>query len=179
MLGRKIGNTGVNLKPETRNSKLQPQAGFTFRKMHHGEERDVCHLIHRSFEHSVATACTKRGQRNFKKYADPEEIARRVRTDHFVLLALSGGDIVGMIEMRNHRHVSLLFVDPEFQGRGVGGELFEKAVESCRSTYPALAVVTVNSSPNALRAYERMGFTVTGREQNINGVRSVPMEKVL
>jgi GNAT superfamily N-acetyltransferase len=147
--------------------------------MRSGEERDVCHLIHRSFDHSVAPACTKRGQRNFKKYADPEEMTRRVLADHFVLLALADGDIVGMIEMRSHRHVSLLFVGPEFQGRGIGGELLGKAVELCRSTDPHLGGVTVNSSPNALKAYERMGFTATGREQDINGVRSIPMEKVL
>jgi GNAT superfamily N-acetyltransferase len=147
--------------------------------MRHGEERDVCHLIHRSFDHSVAPACTKRGQRNFKKYADPEEMVRRVRTEHMVLLALSGDDIVGMVEMRNGRHVSLLFVDPEFQGRGVGGELLERALDSCRTADPHLKTVTVNSSPNALAAYERMGFVATGPQQGINGIRSVPMEKVV
>jgi GNAT superfamily N-acetyltransferase len=147
--------------------------------MRHGEEKDVCHLIHRSFDHSVAPACTKRGQRSFKKYADPEEMTRRVRADHFVLLALADADIVGMIEIRSHRHVSLLFVGPEFQGRGIGGELLGKAIELCSSADPHLGGVTVNSSLNALGAYERMGFTAIGREQDINGVRSVPMEKVL
>jgi GNAT superfamily N-acetyltransferase len=153
--------------------------GLIFRTMRDGEEGDVCHLIYRSFDHSVAPSCTKKGQRNFRKYADPEETARRAHSGHFILLALSGDDIVGMIEMRNWRHVSLLFVDPEFQGKGIGGKLLEKAVETCRLTDPALGSVTVNSSPNALRAYERMGFAAIGREQDINGVRSVPMEKML
>ena len=158
---------------------LQPMAGLTFRIMRHGEEGDVCDLVHRSFDRSVASAYTKRGQHNFREYADPEEMSRRMKADHFVLLAFAGGDIVGMIEMRCHRHVSLLFVEPEFQGKGIGGELLGKALESCRSTDPQLREVTVNSSLNALRAYERMGFAAIGREQDINGVRSVPMKKVL
>jgi GNAT superfamily N-acetyltransferase len=100
-------------------------------------------------------------------------------TDHFVLLALAGGDIAGMVEIRRHRHVSLLFVSPGFQGKGVGGLLLEKAVELCRKTDPQLREMTVNSSPNALRAYERMGFAPTGGEQVICGVRFIPMKKVL
>ena len=103
----------------------------------------------------------------------------RVNSDHFVLLALADGDIVGMIEMRRHCHVSLLFVGPELQGKGIGGELLGIAVELCRTKDPQLRKVTVNSSPNALGAYARMGFAATGGEQNINGVRFIPMKKIL
>ena len=91
----------------------------------------------------------------------------------------STGDVVGMIEMRRNRHVSLLFVEQEFQGKGVGGELLGRALELCRRTDSQIREVTVNSSPNAVKAYERMGFQSTGGEQNISGVRSVPMVKVL
>ena len=152
---------------------------FNFRLMRPGEEGDVCRLVHASFDHSVADEYTKKGRRNFRKYADPEEMARRVQADHFVLLALKDGDVVGMLEMRNHCHVSLLFVDPGFQGGGVGRELLGKAIKLCRSADLHLKAVTVNSSPNALTAYERMGFSAIGREQDIGGVRSVPMEKIL
>lgn len=152
---------------------------LTFRTMSDGEEKDVCHLVHSSFDHSVAAEYKKKGRRNFMKYADPEEMARRVQADHFILLALKDSDIVGMIEMRNHCHVSLLFIDSAFQGMGVGGELLGRALEFCRTADPHLKAVTVNSSPNALPAYERMGFKATGSEQDIGGVRSVPMEKIL
>jgi len=152
---------------------------LTFRLMRHGEERAVCEMVHRVFDDSVAALYSKRGDRSFKKYCDPEEMSHRVHTDHFVLLSLADGFIVGMIEMRRHRHISLLFVDPEFQGRGVGWELLQKAVELCRLTDPLLRELTVNSSPNALGAYERMGFVSIGGEQVISGVRFVPMKKML
>jgi len=158
---------------------LQPMAGLTYRLMRDGEERAVCDLIHRVFDISVAPLYTKKGQLNFKEYADHKEMSARINSDHFVLLALTEGSIVGMIEMRRHRHVSLLFIGPEFQGKGIGGELFGKAVDLCRSITPQLKEVTVNSSPNALEAYERMGFAPTGGEQVIYGVRFIPMKKKL
>ena len=170
---------GSDSKPETRNSKPQPQAGLTYRFMREGEEGVVCDFVNRIFDLSVAPLYSKKGQKNFKKYVDPEEMSARVHARHFVLLALADDEITGMIEMRRHRHVSLLFVEQEFQGKGLGGEILGLAVEICLSNSSPLREVTVNSSPNAVKAYERMGFQITGEEQNINGVRSVPMVKVL
>ena len=84
-----------------------------------------------------------------------------------------------MIEMRHHRHISLLFVEPGCQGRGLGRGLLERAVEEARKANPGLREMTVNSSPNAIVAYERMGFESTGPQQDINGVRFIPMKKTL
>jgi GNAT superfamily N-acetyltransferase len=168
-----------NSKPETQNPNPQPLAGLAIRFMHDGEERAVCDMVRRVFDLSVAPLYSEKGQRSFKDYADPEEMSARIDSDHFVLLAMTGGEIVGMIEIRRHRHVSLLFIAPEFQGKGIGGLLLGKAVDLCLITDPQLREMTVNSSPNALRAYERMGFAPTGGEQVICGVRFIPMKKVL
>ena len=170
---------GEHSKPETRGSKLQPPADLTFRFMRDGEERAVCALVHRVFNVSVAPLYTKKGLLNFREYAAPEEMSRRVQVDHFVLLAMIGGDMVGMIEVRRHDHISLLFVEREQQGKGIGRDLLGLAVKFCLTSKPQLKEVTVNSSPNAIDAYERMGFKPTGEEQSISGVRSVPMVKVL
>ncbi|MDT8365170.1 MAG: GNAT family N-acetyltransferase [bacterium] len=151
----------------------------TYRLMHPGEERTVCEMVHRVFDLSIAPLYSKKGQQNFKKYVDPEEMSARTHAHHFVLLALADGVMIGMIEMRRHRHVSLFFVESEFQGKGVARELLKKAVKFCRSTDPKLREFTVNSSPNALGAYQRLGFTATGEENTISGVRYIPMKKVL
>jgi hypothetical protein len=36
---------------------------------------------------------------------------------------------------------------------------------------------TVNSSPNAVSAYEHLGFHIIGVEQCIRGIRSIPMRR--
>lgn len=119
-----------------------------------------------------------RGRRSFMEYAAPAKMAARAREDHFVLLALTKDRIAGILEMRNGAHVSLLFVEPEFQGRGVGGTLLKKAVAICRASGQSGGDVTVNASPNARGAYEKMGFKATGPYQTIGGVRSVPMKRI-
>jgi GNAT superfamily N-acetyltransferase len=182
-----MGEAGKDTKPETQNSKHsfdrlragQPPTELTFRFMLDGEESDVCGLVHRAFSRSVAPLYTKKGAHNFEKYADPGEMHRRVNSDHVVLVALAGGDLAGMIELRRNSHISLLFVEPKYQGKGIGSDLLGLAIKICRTEIPGLKVVTVNSSPNAVRAYESMGFKSTGVEQSINGVRSVPMDKEL
>jgi hypothetical protein len=37
---------------------------------------------------------------------------------------------------------------------------------------------TVSSSSNAVSAYERLGFRITGSEQCIHGIRFVPMQRI-
>jgi GNAT superfamily N-acetyltransferase len=150
-------------------------AKYSYQLMSADEAADVCRFVNGVFESSVAPLYTKRGLRNFREYADSEAMSQRARSDHFVLLAVENGRIAGMIEMRDHKHVSLLFVEPDRQGRGLGKQLLQKALEVCRSAEPDIQEITVNSSPNAVSAYERMGFEATGREQTINGVRSTPM----
>ena len=36
---------------------------------------------------------------------------------------------------------------------------------------------TVSSSPNAVSAYERLGFRITSSEQCVHGIRFVPMQR--
>ena len=147
--------------------------------MRSGEEQDVCDLVRRVFNHAVAPLYNRKGLLNFYKYADPEEMSHRVQGDHFILLALAGDDIAGMIELRRYSHISLLFVEQEHQGRGIGRDLIKLAAQFCLTRNPRLKEVTVNSSPNAVKAYEGMGFKPSGVEQTISGVRSIPMKKVL
>lgn len=151
------------------------EENYTYRLMSTDEAADVCHFVKSVFDLSVAPLHTKRGRRKFREYADPEALSLRISSDHFVLLAVEDDKIAGMIEMRRHNHVSLLFVEPDLQGRGLGRELLRRALEICRSDDPDLCEITVNSSPNAVGAYERMGFETTGSEQTINGIRATPM----
>jgi len=141
-----------------------------------GEVEDVCRFVNNVFDRSVAAHCSEKGRRSFREYADPEAMSHRIRTDHFVLLGEEDGRLSGMIEVRGHRHVSLLFVDLQQQGRGLGHALLQRAVEICQAEDPNVREITVNSSPNAVEIYERMGFDAIGREQSIKGVRSTPMK---
>jgi len=77
--------------------------------------------------------------------------------------------------MRGHHHVSLLFVAPEFQRRGIAKELLRQALQICRANAPGLSEISVNSSSYAAPIYEKLGFRRAGERQVRNGIGFIPM----
>jgi ribosomal protein S18 acetylase RimI-like enzyme len=151
-----------------------------YRFMEPNEETGVCNLVIRVFKEFIAHQYSQEGVREFLKYVQPELLMRRSQTNHFVLLATTQDKIVGMIEIRNNRHVSLLFVDKRFQQRGIGRELLRRSLKICKleislKRSPELQEVSVNSSPNSIQIYERIGFRQKGSEQVKNGIRFTQM----
>lgn len=145
------------------------------RPMKAGEEAEVCGLVKRCFDEFVGHEYEPEGREEFYKYANASALAVRQQLDHFVLVAETGDEIVGMIEMRGGDHLAMLFVDGKAQRQGVARELFRQALEICRARNPEMATITVNSSRYAVSAYEAMGFACTGPEQTTNGITFVPM----
>jgi GNAT superfamily N-acetyltransferase len=68
----------------------------------------------------------------------------------------------------------MLFVRPSHQRSGIGRGLLEAAITLAGDPDCGL---TVNSSPNAVSAYQHMGFQVTDSEQCVHGIRFVPMHR--
>jgi predicted GNAT family N-acyltransferase len=158
---------------------MHPQAihrTVIYRAMKAGEERDVCRLVARVFADFVAVLYSPQGVREFLAYAaDFDQLRERLQAKHFVLVAETQGRIVGAIEVRNCDHISLFFVDGEFQRKGIGNGLWRRALVDCLASKPEVVKVTVHSSPNATEAYQKLGFKVEGPEQTENGIRFVPM----
>ena len=145
----------------------------TYRYMRPGEERRICDLIHRVFDHSVAGDFSEDGVHEFNEYARADKLAQRVQRGELVLVAELDGELAGVIEMRNDEHVAMLFVEP--RGGGLGQGLFERALGICRDRRPNLSSVSVHSSRYAVPFYERLGFRMCGPETIENGIVYIPM----
>ena len=89
-------------------------------------------------------------------------------------LAEVGNQLVGLVGTRDNTHLHHLFVAEAFQRQGLGRRLWEHAAAECRKAGNP-GVFTVNSSKNAVAAYERFGFSVAGPVQNVDDVLFVPM----
>ncbi len=139
------------------------------------DEPAVCHLVASVFMQHIAPLYDPEGVTEFLQYASPHETTRRLHHDHAMLLAERHDRIVGVIELRDHDHISLLFVDTAYQRQGIAHELVRRALALCLQHKPDLNTLTVFASPNAVPAYERFGFHVTQPEQVRNGIRYVPM----
>ncbi len=143
--------------------------------MRPGEESEVCDLVKRVFDEFVAPDYSQEGIDEFFRYSQPDALAQRSQNNHFVLLAVAEVRSVGMLEMRDYKHVSMLFVEAAFQRRGISRALLWQALDEGRKHKPNLSQVTVHAAPNSVRIYERLGFRAVNSEQLVNGMRFVPM----
>lgn len=135
----------------------------------------MCLLARAVFNECVAPLYSQEGVDEFYGYVDPDFMSTRAMTNHVTLLAEVGDRPVGMIELRDFNHVSLLFVAKEAHRRGIARLLLKEAVTLCRLNNPDLFDVSVHSSPNAIEAYERLGFEAEGPEKSEHGIRYIPM----
>jgi GNAT superfamily N-acetyltransferase len=135
----------------------------------------VSKLLARVFNEFIAPEYSSQGIQAFHRYIQPTELLARQQKHHFALICVARDRIVGVIEVRNCNHISLLFVAPEFQRRGIAKELFRRALQICLSRKPFLLQISVNSSAYAVPIYEKLGFRQTGEKQIINGIGFIPM----
>ena len=73
---------------------------------------------------------------------------------------------------KEHHHIGLLFVDKDYQHKGIGRKLILHIL-ALKDEGP----ITVNASPYGHGFYKKLGFVDTGEEQITNGVRYYPMER--
>ncbi len=136
-------------------------------------------VVKESFDACVARDYAQDGRDLFARVVDAEYLCTLRKRQGFTLVAKLDGRSVGMCAFRDRSHVTLFFVLPELQGRGIGRELFDAAVERVRRNVPGVTVLQVHSSPVAVPIYEALGFSVTGPEEVEGGMRYVPMELCL
>jgi GNAT superfamily N-acetyltransferase len=127
----------------------------------------------------IAPLYSPGGTQEFLHFAKAEAWRERHQSGHLTWVAEIDGQLAGTIHLRNGTHVAMLFVRAQHQRSGVGRSLVQLAVAQARALQPPPKLMTVNSSPNAVPAYERMGFLPVGPEQTINGIRFVPMTLAL
>ncbi|MGB7566385.1 MAG: GNAT family N-acetyltransferase [Chitinivibrionales bacterium] len=140
-----------------------------------GEEFLVSELIKTCFDEFVAPGYSSAGNNFFYAYIEPEKIIERFIHGNVLLTAKNNGKIVGVIEVRDHNHVSLLFVDKLRHGRGIAKRLMAEAVALCREKDKGLKYFEVNASPYSEKVYVKMGFKKTSDIQNVNGLKFIPM----
>ncbi len=92
--------------------------------------------------------------------------------------AVMHGRLAGVVALRDNAHLFHLFVDPAFQGRGLGRRLWLRVQERAVANGNASGF-TVNSTPYAVPVYARFGFTATGPRADKSGISFIPRCLVL
>jgi GNAT superfamily N-acetyltransferase len=141
------------------------------------EQRDleaVSAICIDSFSQSVAGSLSKAGVATFSSIAASSAFLNRMQQDNVMFVAERDGKINGVIELKEGRHVAMLFVAPECQKQGVGRALLATALR-----YARVDTVTVKASLSSVVAYEKYDFKCNGGIAETAGLVFQPMEITL
>ena len=147
-----------------------------YRRLQDSEIDAVSQLARRVFDEFIGPSLSADGREEFHNYSSPQALRQRHGSGEVTFVAELGGQIVGMLHLTHGEHIAMLFVDGSNQRQGIGRSLVGEAIRHGLAQQPPACKLTVGSSPNAVLAYERMGFLAVASEQVEHGIHFVSME---
>ena len=155
------------------------KSGFSIRPVYDNEYETAMGLAWKTFLRFEAEDYTPQGVKSFEEFITNQTLKKLYDTGQYpIFVAVSEGELIGMISLRCRTHISLLFVDERYHYLGVGRSLIEYVCTYISEQLGEFKV-TVNASPYAVGFYHRLGFTDMGPEQLSDGVRYTPMSLIL
>jgi len=123
---------------------------------------------------SVAPTLQEEGIKTFHSIASVNGLESRMDTDNEMFVYEENGEPIGFLELKEGRHIAMLFVSPSAQKQGVG-----KSLVSAMLPYTRCDAVTVSASITSVPAYLQYGFKCTGEASESAGLKYQPMEMKL
>lgn len=121
---------------------------------------------------------TQEGIKNFFDFITDDDLyVAFLKGTYRMMVAVDGERVIGAGSIRNRNHLSLLFVDEDYQHMGVGSALLtglcdyleREAGERCMS---------LKAAPYAVNFYRKQGFEAVKPEEEYSGIRVTAMEKI-
>ena len=94
-----------------------------------------------------------------------------------MVVALVDDKVVGMLETYGTNRISLLFVDSEYQRKGIATAMMRKIASELKMR--GYDKIVLNSSPYGISFYIHFGFTVEDEEKNADTPWKTPMSFAL
>lgn len=138
------------------------------------EWKPAMDLAWRTFLRFEAGDYTNEGINNFHEFVRDERLYNLFMNGYYRLFVAERKDqVVGMISQRDEKHISLLFVDPDYHKLGVGKALITYLADYLKRN--GIQHMTVNAAPYGVEFYHKVGFVDTGSEMEKDGIRYTPM----
>ena len=96
-----------------------------------------------------------------------------IYNQRLMMVALFDGKVVGMLETYGTNRISLLFVDSEYQRKGIATALMSKIASELKMK--GYEKIVLSSSPYGSSFYKYYGFTVDDEEKNPDTPWKIPM----
>ena len=119
------------------------------------------------------------GVREFERFIEYSSIKQKLLGGQMKIWTCSDRDkVIGVLAVRPVCHICLFFVEGTYHRRGIARSMLGKMIEYYKE-HDNSSEITVNSSPYAKEAYHKLGFFDTDEEQTVNGIRFIPMKRLL
>jgi len=149
---------------------------LAFRDIKTEELQLASDLVWEVFSEFEAPEYSAEGVQTFREFIHPERLKKEIEENGFKLYGcLEDGAFVGVIAFRQTTHISLLFTKKSHHQRGIAKELFRIGREKALEEKPEATEFTVNSSPFAIKIYEKLGFESIDKLQEKDGLKYMPM----
>ncbi|MEY8240947.1 MAG: GNAT family N-acetyltransferase [Cycloclasticus sp.] len=127
-----------------------------------------------SFMGTVAPTLQEDGIKTFHDIASIASLESRMGADNEMLVYEDNDKVIGFIELKEDRHIAMLFVSPRHQRKGVGKSLISEILSDTKNN-----TITVSASLTSVSAYLGYGFECTGEVSESAGLTYQPMEMKL
>ena len=139
----------------------------------------IMNMVWNTFLRFDGQDCTKEGRQSFYDFiTDPNLFQAFAAGKYQVLVALDGDRVVGVGSLRNINHLSLLFVDEDYQLLGIGRSLMNGLCDYLRNEVGE-KYMSLTAAPYAVDFYKKLGFKQVKPITNYSGVKVTAMEKIL
>lgn len=141
-----------------------------------GDAPVIARLSIRECRRHIRPDCSEAGFRLLLAGLVARAVEARMDDSNFHYWVATGDDAVcGVCVLRETTHLYHLFVESEWQGRGIARRLWEAARDDVLTRSPLPRTFTVNASTFARPVYAKLGFRMSGEALSRNGIRSWPM----
>lgn len=100
-----------------------------------------------------------------------------IYNQRLMVIALVDDKVTGMLETYGTNRISLLFVDSEYQRKGIATAMMNKIANELKMR--GYNKIVLNLSPYGLPFYEHFGFTVEDEGKNADTPWKIPMSYIL
>lgn len=137
------------------------------------------HSLIMSLTHMFMLSPTGEGGEEFFASVSAAAMQEYIGAPNFCFwLAEDGPRLLGMVALRDNRHLFNLFIAAGNQRQGLGSQLWQIARNHALA-HGNPGEFTVNASANAVAVYERFGFVASGPRVEQHGLAFVPMQLVV
>ena len=139
------------------------------------DAESISKLVRQLSAKYIANEFTAEGRETLLNSMTPAAIEKYIQTGFRYHVAEVGGQLVGVVAVKDNSHLYHLFVAENYQRQGIASGLWRLAKQACfEEENPG--EFTVNSSKYAQKVYETLGFVAQSGPQDKNGVIFIPMK---